>query len=98
MKAIKGHQMRYYKKGLEMIMSITKGHIRSIPCSLLSDCKNVQKFVLKSVNVQRTGKSILQKCHRQVSNECHPNLYLDSIGTSSIKVSEGKILLDLLEE
>lgn len=60
MKAIKGHQMRYYKKGLEMIMSITKGHIRSIPCSLLSDCKNVQKSVLKSVNVQRTGKSILQ--------------------------------------
>ena len=43
-----------------MTMSITKGHIRFIPCSLLSDCKNVQKPVLKSVNVQRTGKSILQ--------------------------------------
>ena len=28
--------------------------------SLLSDCKNVQKSALKSVNVQRTGKSILQ--------------------------------------
>ena len=28
--------------------------------SLHSDCKNVQKPVLKSVNVQRTGKSILQ--------------------------------------
>ena len=25
-----------------------------------SDCKNVQKTALKSVNVQRTGKSILQ--------------------------------------
>ena len=43
-----------------MIMSITKGHTRFIPCSLHSDCKNVQKTVLKSVNVQRTGKSILQ--------------------------------------
>ena len=28
--------------------------------SLHSDCKNVQKSALKSVNVQRTGKSILQ--------------------------------------
>ena len=28
--------------------------------SLHSDCKNVQKYVLKSVNVQRTGKSFLQ--------------------------------------
>lgn len=43
-----------------MTMSITKGHTRFIPCSLHSDCKNVQKSVLKSVNVQRTGKSILQ--------------------------------------
>ena len=43
-----------------MTMSITKGHTRLIPCSLHSDCKNVQKSVLKSVNVQRTGKSILQ--------------------------------------
>lgn len=41
-------------------MSITKGHTRFIPCSLHSDCKNVQKSALKSVNVQRTGKSILQ--------------------------------------
>ena len=51
--------MRYYRK-LEMTMSITKGHTRFIPCSLHSDCKNVQKSALKSVNVQRTGKSILQ--------------------------------------
>ena len=43
-----------------MAMSITKGHTRFIPCSLHSDCKNVQKSALKSVNVQRTGKSILQ--------------------------------------
>ena len=43
-----------------MTMSITEGHIRIIPCSLHSDCKNVQKSALKSVNVQRTGKSILQ--------------------------------------
>lgn len=28
--------------------------------SLHSECKNVQKSVLKSVNVQRTGKSFLQ--------------------------------------
>ncbi len=28
--------------------------------SLLSECKNVQKPALKSVNVQRTGKSFLQ--------------------------------------
>ena len=28
--------------------------------SLLNDCKKVQKSALKSVNVQRTGKSILQ--------------------------------------
>ena len=41
-------------------MSITEGHIRIIPCSLHSDCKNVQKSALKSVNVQKTGKSILQ--------------------------------------
>ena len=41
-------------------MSITEGYIRFIPCSLHSDCKNVQKSALKSVNVQRTGKSILQ--------------------------------------
>ena len=41
-------------------MSITKGHTRLIPCSLHSDCKNVQKSALKSVNVQRTGKSIVQ--------------------------------------
>ena len=43
-----------------MTMSITKGHTRLIPCSLHSDCKNVQKYALKSVNVQRTGKSFLQ--------------------------------------
>ena len=43
-----------------MTMSITKRYTRLIPCSLLSDCKNVQKSALKSVNVQRTGKSILQ--------------------------------------
>lgn len=43
-----------------MTMSITKGHTRFIPCSLHRDCKNVQKTELKSVNVQRTGKSILQ--------------------------------------
>ncbi len=43
-----------------MTMSITKGHTRLIPCSLHSDCKNVQKSVLNSVNVQRTGKSSLQ--------------------------------------
>ena len=40
-------------------MSITKEHNRFIPCSLLSDCKNVQKSALKSVNVQRTGKSMV---------------------------------------
>ena len=43
-----------------MTMSITKRYTRLIPCSLLSDCKNVQKPALKSVNVQRTGKSNLQ--------------------------------------
>ena len=43
-----------------MTMSITKRYTKLIPCSLLSDCKNVQKPALKSVNVQRTGKSILQ--------------------------------------
>ena len=43
-----------------MTMSITKRHNRFIPCSLHNDCKNVQKSALKSVNVQRTGKSILQ--------------------------------------
>jgi len=43
-----------------MTMSITKGHTRLIPCSFHSDCKNVQKSALKSVNVQRTGKTILQ--------------------------------------
>ena len=43
-----------------MTMSITKRHNRFIPCSLHSDCKKVQKSALKSVNVQRTGKSILQ--------------------------------------
>ena len=43
-----------------MTISITKEHNRFIPCSLHSDCNNVQKSALKSVNVQRTGKSILQ--------------------------------------
>ena len=43
-----------------MTMSITKRYTKLIPCSLLSDCKNVQKPALKSVNMQRTGKSILQ--------------------------------------
>ena len=43
-----------------MTMSITEGYIRFTPCSLYSDCKNVQKSALKSVNVQRTGKTILQ--------------------------------------
>ena len=38
---------------------MTKGHFRFIPYLLLSDCKNVQKSALKSVNAQRTGKSIL---------------------------------------
>ena len=47
-------------KRLEITMSIIKGHNRFIPYSLHSDCKNVQKSALKSVNVQRTGKSILQ--------------------------------------
>ena len=42
-----------------MTMSITKGHTRFIPCSLHIDCKNVQKSALKSVKVQKTGKSIL---------------------------------------
>ena len=43
-----------------MTMSITKERNRFIRCSLLSDCKNVQKSALKNVNVQRTRKSILQ--------------------------------------
>ena len=43
-----------------MTMSITKGNTIFIRCLPLSDYKNVQKFALKSVNVQRTGKSILQ--------------------------------------
>ena len=43
-----------------MTMSITKGYNKFIRCSLLSDCKNVQKSALKSVNVQRTGKTSLQ--------------------------------------
>ena len=43
-----------------MTINITKGHTRFIPCSLHSDCKNVQKSALKSVKVQRTGKSFLQ--------------------------------------
>ncbi len=43
-----------------MTMSITREYTRFISCSLLSDCKNVQKSSLKSVNVQRTGKSFLQ--------------------------------------
>ena len=43
-----------------MTMSFTKEQTRFIPCSLHGDCKNVQKSALKSVNVQRAGKSILQ--------------------------------------
>ena len=43
-----------------MTKCITKEHNRFIPCSLHSDCNNVQKSALKSVNVQRTGKTILQ--------------------------------------
>ena len=53
-----------------MTMSITKGHTRLIPCSLHSDFKNVQKSALKSVNVQRTGKSILQMFAFSFSEYC----------------------------
>ena len=48
---------------LEMTMNITKGHIRFIPCSLLSDCKNVQKSALKSVNVQRRENRFCRCLH-----------------------------------
>ena len=53
------HQMRFSKR-VEMTMNITEGRIRPNRNSLHSDCKNLQKSALKSVNVQRTGKSILQ--------------------------------------
>lgn len=51
--------MRFSKR-VEMTMNITEGRIRPNRNSLHSDCKNLQKSALKSVNVQRTGKSILQ--------------------------------------
>ena len=43
-----------------MTMTITKGRIISIRSSFLSECKNVQKSVLKSVTVQTSAKSIFQ--------------------------------------
>ena len=43
-----------------MTMSITKGRIIFIRSSFLSECKNVQKSALKSVNVQTSAKSIFQ--------------------------------------
>ena len=52
-----------------MTISITKEHNRFIPCSLHSDCNNVQKSALKSVNVQRTGKVfilIINDLHLQI--------------------------------
>ena len=39
-----------------MTMSITKGHTRFIPCSLHSDCKNVQKPVLKKCKRAKNWK------------------------------------------
>ena len=43
-----------------MTMSIIKDTTDSFAAHFTANCKNVQKSALKSVNVQRTGKSILQ--------------------------------------
>ncbi len=43
-----------------MAISIIKGHIKFIPCSLHNDCKIVQKFVFTNVNRQRNTSPYLQ--------------------------------------
>ena len=43
-----------------MTMSIIKDTTDSFAAHFTANCKNVQKSALKSVNVQRTGKTILQ--------------------------------------
>ena len=70
-----------------MTMSITKGHTRLIPCSLHSDCKNVQKSALKSVNVQRTGKSILQMFAFSFFEGSHICRFLPILRPSSVPPS-----------
>ena len=39
-----------------MTMSITEGYIRFIPCSLHSECKNVQKSTLKKCKLAKNWK------------------------------------------
>ena len=41
-------------------MNMAQKHIGLTPHSFRNECKNEQKSVLKSVNVQRTGKSFFQ--------------------------------------
>ena len=78
--------MRFSKK-LEMTMNITEGRIRSNRNSLHSDCKNVQKPALKSVNVQRTGKSILQMFAFSFFDGSHILSERNKEGTDSSSVS-----------
>ena len=67
-----------------MTMSITKRYTRLIPCSLYSECKNVQKSALKSVNVQRTGKSILQMFAFSFFDGSHICRFLYILRSSSV--------------
>ena len=73
-----------------MTMSITKGHTRLIPCSLHSDCKNVQKSALKSVDVQRTGKSILQMFVFSFFDGSHICRFLPILSSSTVPRSHFK--------
>ena len=65
-------------------MSITEGYIRFIPCSLYSDCKNVQKSALKSVNVQRTGKTSLQMFRLSFFDGSHICRFLPILRPSTV--------------
>ena len=40
----------------------------------------------------------MQQCHKQIGYERHPNLYFDGIGTLSVEITQGEILLDLSEQ
>ena len=76
-----------------MTISITKEHNRFIPCSLHSDCNNVQKSALKSVNVQRTGKTILQMFAFPFFDGSHMGVNHRADGTVTQKFAVAKQLV-----
>ena len=70
-----------------MTMSNTIRYTRPILHSLLSEYKNVQKFVLTNVNIQRTGKSILQMFAFSIFDGSHICRFLQILRPSTVPLS-----------